>query len=383
MTGPIRKNHPLLRIANNSIVDLPSPSNLSYWWNFGSLLGLCLVIQLITGLFLSMHYSANTSDAFAAINHICRNVNNGWILRNIHANTSSIFFLSLFCHIGRNIYFGSYLNRMTWNIGIILFLITTIIAFLGYVLPWGNMSYWAATVITNLLTSIPYIGNELTQWIWGGYSIGNPTLTRFYSFHFMLPFILALMSIIHLLFLHENGSNNPTGINSNIDKIPFHPYYSMKDILGIAVLLTILLSLATLVPNITNETENFNIANTLETPPHIQPEWYFLFVYAILRSIPNKLGGVIALVAAIGVWAIIPIIHCSQNQSATFNPLSQINFWILASSFFALTWLGAEPLSPSTLLASQIYSIVYFSSFLIMIPIVSITDNNLHNPNNN
>nr|YP_009973282.1 cytochrome b [Pseudocolochirus violaceus]QNH92625.1 cytochrome b [Pseudocolochirus violaceus] len=379
MTGPIRKNHPLFRIVNNSLIDLPSPSNLSIWWNFGSLLGLCLIIQILTGLFLSMHYTADVNLAFSSVSHICRDVNNGWLLRNIHANTSSFFFICLYCHIGRGIYYGSYVNQETWNIGVILFLITMITAFVGYVLPWGQMSFWAATVITNLLSAIPYIGNDLVQWVWGGFSVDNATLSRFFSFHFLFPFIIAALSIIHLLFLHQTGSNNPTGLNSNIDKTPFHVYFSTKDLVGFITLLIGILSLALLAPNALNDPENFIPANPLVTPTHIQPEWYFLFAYAILRSIPNKLGGVIALVAAVLIWFIIPIVHTSWNQSSTFRPLSQITFWILIATFTILTWIGSQPVEDPFIIIGQITSTVYFLTFIIIFPLTATIENNINN----
>uniref|UniRef100_A0AB39A6E4 Cytochrome b n=1 Tax=Holothuria sp. Ciliksiz TaxID=3238277 RepID=A0AB39A6E4_9ECHN len=377
MTGPIRKSHPLFRILNGSLVDLPTPSNLSIWWNFGSLLGLCLVVQLITGIFLAMHYTADISLAFSSVSHICRDVNYGWLLRNIHANSASFFFICLYCHIGRGIYYGSYVNQETWNVGVILFLITMITAFVGYVLPWGQMSFWAATVITNLLSAIPYIGTDLVQWVWGGFSVDNATLTRFFTFHFLFPFIIAALSIIHLLFLHQTGSNNPTGLDSSFDKAPFHTYFSFKDLVGFLVLLTGILSLALLAPTALNDPENFIPANPLVTPVHIQPEWYFLFAYAILRSIPNKLGGVIALVAAILVWFLVPILHTSLNQASTFRPISQITFWSLVATFIILTWIGSQPVEEPFIIIGQIASVIYFSIFLFGFPSVSLLENKL------
>nr|YP_010161663.1 cytochrome b [Phyllophorella liuwutiensis]QRI59072.1 cytochrome b [Phyllophorella liuwutiensis] len=377
MNGPIRKSHPLIKIINGSLIDLPSPSNLSIWWNFGSLLGLCLIIQILTGIFLAMHYTADITLAFSSVSHICRDVNYGWLLRNIHANSASFFFICLYCHIGRGIYYGSYINQETWNIGVILFLITMITAFVGYVLPWGQMSFWAATVITNLASAIPYIGTSLVQWIWGGFSVDNATLTRFFTFHFLFPFIIAALSIIHLLFLHQTGSNNPTGLNSNIDKTPFHTYFSTKDLVGFLILISGILSLALLAPTALNDPENFIPANPLVTPTHIQPEWYFLFAYAILRSIPNKLGGVAALIAAILVWFLIPIAHTSWNQSSSFRPLSQISFWTLIATFLILTWIGSQPVEEPFILIGQISSIIYFSIFTLIFPLTSLLENKL------
>nr|YP_010700930.1 cytochrome b [Ctenodiscus crispatus]WCI21145.1 cytochrome b [Ctenodiscus crispatus] len=377
MTGPLRKNHPLFKIINNSLIDLPSPSNLSIWWNFGSLLGLCLIIQIITGLFLAMHYTSDISLAFSSISHICRDVNYGWLLRNIHANTASLFFLSIYFHIGRGLYYGSYVNEETWNIGVILFFLTMLTAFVGYVLPWGQMSFWGATVITNLITALPYIGTSIVQWLWGGFSVDNATLTRFFAFHFLFPFLITALSIIHLLFLHQTGSNNPTGLDSNFDKTPFHTYFSTKDITGFLILLTLLTSIVLLSPNLLNDPENFNPANPLITPIHIQPEWYFLFAYAILRSIPNKLGGVIALIASILILFIIPFTHTSMNQASTFRPISQTLFWLLATTFIILTWIGSQPVEEPFVLIGQISSIIYFSLIILILPITAELENNL------
>nr|YP_010388453.1 cytochrome b [Zoroaster ophiactis]UPP55902.1 cytochrome b [Zoroaster ophiactis] len=377
MTGPLRKNHPLLKILNNSLIDLPSPSNLSVWWNFGSLLGLCLIIQIITGLFLAMHYTPDVSLAFSSISHICRDVNYGWLLRNIHANTASFFFFCMYFHIGRGIYYGSYINNETWNIGVILLLLTMLTAFVGYVLPWGQMSFWGATVITNLISALPYIGTSIVQWIWGGFSIDNATLTRFFAFHFLFPFIITALAIIHLVFLHQTGSNNPTGLNSNFDKTPFHTYFSTKDLTGFITLFTLLSITILLSPALLSDPENFNPANPLVTPLHIQPEWYFLFAYAILRSIPNKLGGVIALLASILILFIVPILHTSNNNANTFRPASQSFFWALTTIFLILTWIGSQPVEEPFIILGQITSILYFTTFMIISPITGVIENKL------
>nr|AIG53211.1 cytochrome b [Ctenotus spaldingi] len=377
MTHNLRKTHPVLKIVNNSFIDLPSPSNISAWWNFGSLLGLCLIAQVLTGLFLAMHYTADISSAFSSVAHICRNVQYGWLIRNLHANGASMFFICLYLHIGRGLYYGSYMFKETWNIGVVLLLLVMATAFVGYVLPWGQMSFWGATVITNLLSAIPYIGTSLVEWIWGGFSVDNATLTRFFTFHFLLPFAIMGASMLHLLFLHETGSNNPTGLTSNTDKIPFHPYYSYKDLLGATLFLMMLLLLALFFPNLLGDPENFTPANPLVTPPHIKPEWYFLFAYAILRSIPNKLGGVLALLFSILILMLVPALHTSKQRGNAFRPLSQILFWTLVSNIIILTWIGGQPVEDPFITIGQIASTTYFIIFLILMPAVAKMENTL------
>nr|YP_009732625.1 cytochrome b [Celypha flavipalpana]QHS71344.1 cytochrome b [Celypha flavipalpana] len=362
---PLRKTHPIFKIINGSLIDLPSPSNISTWWNFGSLLGLCLMIQILTGLFLTMYYTANIEMAFFSVNYICRNVNYGWLIRTLHANGASFFFICVYLHIGRGIYYESFNLKYTWMIGVIILFLLMGTAFMGYVLPWGQMSFWGATVITNLLSAIPYLGNMLVNWIWGGFAVDNATLTRFYTFHFLLPFILAMMTMIHLLFLHQTGSNNPLGINSNLDKIPFHPFFSFKDLVGFFIMLFILIMLTMVNPYLLGDPDNFIPANPLVTPVHIQPEWYFLFAYAILRSIPNKLGGVIALVMSILILIILPMTFNKKIQGIQFYPINQILFWMMVSTVILLTWIGARPVEEPYIITGQLLTLIYFSYFIL------------------
>lgn len=358
------KTHPLLKIINNSLVDLPTPSNISTLWNFGSLLGLCLVTQIITGLFLAIHYSADTILSFNRVAHISRDVNYGWLIRTLHANGASFFFICLYMHAGRGMYFFSHNLAHTWSVGVLILLAVIATAFIGYVLIWGQISFWAATVITNLLSAIPYLGTSLVQWIWGGFAVDNATLTRFFTFHFVLPFIIAGMSAIHLLFLHQTGRRNPVGNNSNLDKIPFHPFYSSKDLVGFLITMWLLISLVLIAPFMLGDTENFIPANPLVTPVHIQPEWYFLFAYAILRSIPNKLGGAVALVASILILIILPVSQKRDTKGTQFYPLVQLNFWVIINVVLLLTWIGARPAEEPYILVGQTLTILYFAYFL-------------------
>nr|YP_003345136.1 cytochrome b [Derichthys serpentinus]BAI53287.1 cytochrome b [Derichthys serpentinus] len=375
----VRKSHPLLKTANDALVDLPAPSNISVWWNFGSLLGLCLATQILTGLFLAMHYTSDLSTAFSSVAHTCRDVQYGWFIRSLHANGASFFFVCLYMHIARGLYYGSYLYTETWNIGVILFLLTMMTAFVGYVLPWGQMSFWGATVITNLLSAAPYAGEDLVRWIWGGFSEDNATLSRFFAFHFVLPFAIVGATILHLLFLHETGSNNPMGLNSDMDKIPFHPYFTYKDLLGFIIMGIALTLLVLFYPNALGDPDNFTPANPLVTPPHIKPEWYFLFAYAILRSIPNKLGGVLALLASVLILMLVPILHTSKHRGLMFRPASQLLFWILVADMFVLTWIGGMPVEHPFVIIGQMASILYFTLFLVLHPLTGWLENKMMN----
>ena len=375
MATPIRKVHPLLNIINVAIVDLPAPANISVIWNFGSLLGLCLTTQLATGLFLAIHYTANVDLAFSSVDHICRDVNYGWIIRTLHANGASFFFICLYSHIGRGIFYRSFIYLHTWSVGVIILFLVMATAFLGYVLPWGQISFWGATVITNLFSAIPAIGSDLVQWIWGGFAVDNPTLTRFFTFHFILPFLVAAASAIHILFLHQTGSNNPLGLSREREKAPFHPYFSFKDVAGFIVIIMTLVILSFLDPYLLGDPDNFIPANPINTPPHIQPEWYFLFAYAILRSIPNKLGGVIALVASVAILFSLPFTHKAKFRAITFYPLNQGLFWYLVSVVVLLTWIGARPVEAPYVTTGQILTTIYFSIYIIKPLTMLIWDN--------
>nr|WNO18579.1 cytochrome b [Iothia sp.] len=361
----LRKTHPILNKVNSTFIDLPAALNLSAWWNFGSLLGLCLVMQILTGLFLSMHYTSHIDTAFDSVAHISRDVNYGWLVRAMHANGASWFFICLYLHIGRGLYYGSYLSMETWNVGVVLFLLTMATAFLGYVLVWGQMSFWGATVITNLLSAAPYVGTTLVNWVWGGFAVDAATLTRFFALHFLVPFLLAVLAIIHLLFLHEAGSGNPLGLTSKTDKIPFHPYYTYKDLFGVMIFFLSLATVILISPNLLTDPENFTPANPLVTPIHIQPEWYFLFAYAILRSVPNKLGGVIALLLSILVLFLPPLTHTGMFRSMTFYPINQTLIWYLVITFVILTWIGSRPVEAPFELIGQQFTVIYFSYFIL------------------
>nr|YP_010622800.1 cytochrome b [Laeocathaica amdoana]WBF92699.1 cytochrome b [Laeocathaica amdoana] len=344
------------------LMSLPSPVNISIWWNVGSMLGVMLGLQILTGIFLSMHYTADMYNTFSSIVHIMRDVPSGWMIRSFHANGASMFFFMIYMHMGKGIYYQSYLTQpRTWMVGVTIFLMSMASAFLGYVLPWGQMSYWGATVITNLLSAVPYLGDNLVSWVWGGFSVSQATLNRFFSLHFLLPFLIAGLVVLHLYFLHEKGSTNPLGNLHHVTKISFHPYFSWKDMVGFMVLLIALMSFVMFFPTVFVDPENFMEANPMVTPTHIQPEWYFLFAYAILRSIPSKLGGVMALAISVLYFYLYPIMARGFYQGSTaFNMPSQIVFWLYVTIFILLTWLGSCPVEEPYISLAGPATVMYF-----------------------
>lgn len=363
MKKNIKFSHPIIITINNIIIDLPTPTSISYMWNWGSLLGVVFAIQIVTGIFLASHFISEINLAFSSVIHISRDVRRGWFMRITHINGASIFFIIIFIHISRGLIFSSYKLNHVWLRGVVILLILMGTAFLGYVLPWGQISFWGATVITNLLSAVPYVGTILVEWLWGGFRINQATLSRFFTLHFLMPFILVFIVITHLASLHITGSNNPIGLNSNWDKITFHPFFSTKDLIGILVIITILLYVSLIAPLMLGDPENFNIANPLNTPIHIQPEWYFLFAYAILRSIPNKLGGVISLVLSILIISQLTLSKVSLKRKK-FSPNLKLFFWTFSRVFLILTWIGANPVEQPFEIIGKIFSLIYF--FLII-----------------
>jgi ubiquinol-cytochrome c reductase cytochrome b subunit len=376
----ILKSHPLLKMVNSYVIDSPQPSNISYLWNFGSLLAFCLIIQIITGVTLGMHYTPTVSEAFDSIEHIMRDVNNGWLVRYLHSNTASAFFFLVYLHIGRGLYYGSYKapRTLVWVIGTVLFIGMMATAFLGYVLPYGQMSLWGATVITNLMSAIPWIGQDIVQFIWGGFSVNNATLNRFFALHFVLPFVLAALALMHLIALHDSsGSSNPLGVSGNYDRLPFHPYYIFKDLITIFLFILVLSIFVFFMPNALGDSDNYVMANPMQTPPAIVPEWYLLPFYAILRSIPNKLLGVIAMFGAILALLVMPFTDLSKLRGNQFRPLSKIAFFIFVANFLILMQLGAKHVESPFIEFGQISTILYFSHFLIIVPFVTLLENSL------
>ncbi len=376
----ILKSHPLLKMVNSYVIDSPQPSNISYLWNFGSLLAFCLIIQIITGVTLGMHYTPSISEAFDSVEHIMRDVNNGWLVRYLHSNTASAFFFIVYLHIGRGLYYGSYKapRTLVWTIGTVLFIAMMATAFLGYVLPYGQMSLWGATVITNLMSAIPWIGQDIVQFIWGGFSVNNATLNRFFALHFVLPFVLAALALMHLIALHDSsGSSNPLGVSGNYDRLPMHPYFIFKDLITIFLFILVLSIFVFFMPNVLGDSENYVMANPMQTPPAIVPEWYLLPFYAILRSIPNKLLGVIAMFAAILALLVLPFTDLSKLRGNQFRPLSKIAFFIFVANFLILMQLGAKHVESPFIEFGQISTVLYFAHFVIIIPFVTLLENSL------
>jgi ubiquinol-cytochrome c reductase cytochrome b subunit len=376
----ILKSHPLLKLVNNYLIDSSEPSNISYLWNFGSLLAICLVIQIITGVTLAMHYSPNVLEAFNSIEHIMRDVNNGWLVRYLHSNTASAFFFLVYLHIGRGMYYGSYRSPRTlvWAIGTVILILMMATAFLGYVLPYGQMSLWGATVITNLISAIPWIGQDIVEFIWGGFSVNNATLNRFFALHFVLPFVLAALALMHLIALHDTaGSSNPLGISGNYDRLPFAPYFLFKDLITIFMFIFVLSLFVFFMPNVLGDSENYIMANPMQTPPAIVPEWYLLPFYAILRSIPNKLLGVIAMFSAILAIMLLPITDLGRSKGLQFRPLSKIAFYIFVANFLVLMSLGAKHVETPFIEFGQLSTVLYFGHFAVIIPVISLVENTL------
>jgi ubiquinol-cytochrome c reductase cytochrome b subunit len=376
----ILKSHPLLKLVNSYLIDASEPSNISYLWNFGSLLALCLIIQIITGVTLAMHYSPNVLEAFNSIEHIMRDVNNGWLIRYLHANTASAFFFLVYLHIGRGMYYGSYRSPRTlvWALGTVIIILMMATAFLGYVLPYGQMSLWGATVITNLISAIPWIGQDIVEFIWGGFSVNNATLNRFFALHFVLPFVLAALALMHLIALHDAaGSSNPLGVSGNYDRLPFAPYFLFKDLITIFMFIFVLSLFVFFMPNVLGDSENYIMANPMQTPPAIVPEWYLLPFYAILRSIPNKLLGVIAMFSAILIIMLLPLTDLGRSKGLQFRPLSKIAFFVFVANFLVLMQIGAKHVETPFIEFGQISTALYFGHFAFIVPAISLIENTL------
>jgi quinol-cytochrome oxidoreductase complex cytochrome b subunit len=369
----------ILSFVDSHIIDYPTPVNLNYMWSFGSTAGLCLVIQIITGIFLAMHYTPHIDLAFSSVEHIMSDVNNGWLIRYLHANGASMFFIVVYCHIFRGLYYGSYIypREKLWVSGVIIFLLMMATAFMGYVLPWGQMSFWGATVITNLFSAIPFIGGSIVEWLWGGFSVSNATLNRFFSLHYLMPFVIAGLVIVHLSLLHKDGSNNPLGINTNVDTVSFYPYFYVKDLFSFLILVVIFSFFVFFYPNELGHSDNYIPANPLSTPAHIVPEWYFLPFYAILRSIPDKLGGVVAMISAILILLLLPFINTSKIRSSKFRPLFGLAYWFLVSDFLLLGWIGQKPVESPYVEVGMIATAFYFIFLLVLVPAIGLLESEM------
>jgi quinol-cytochrome oxidoreductase complex cytochrome b subunit len=371
----------LLSLLDSHIIHYPTPINLNYAWSFGALAGVCLIIQIVSGIFLAMHYTPHIDLAFSSVEHIMRDVKYGWFIRYVHANGASMFFIVVYSHIFRGLYYGSYIQprQLLWCSGVVIFILMMGTAFMGYVLPWGQMSFWGATVITSLVTAVPVAGKSIVDWLWGGFTVSNPTLNRFFSLHFFLPFIIAGLSIIHLALLHKNGSNNPLGISScNAEKIPFYPYFLFKDLFAIYCFFFFFGIFIFYLPNLLGHPDNYIPANPMQTPAHIVPEWYFLPFYAVLRSIPDKLGGVAAMGGALLILLLIPFINTSQIRSTKFRPIFKFFYWLLVADFIILGWVGQKPVTDIYVLIGQIATVYYFLFFIFLIPLIGIVETKLN-----
>ena len=376
---------PIFSTLKHTLVDYPTPKNLNYWWNFGSLAGIFLLIQIITGIVLAMHYTPTVEGAFASIEHIMRDVNYGWLIRYIHMNGSSFFFIVVYIHVFRGLYYGSYKSprEVLWWLGLVILLLMMVTAFMGYVLPWGQMSFWGATVITNIFSAVPFVGTTIVEWLWGGFSVDNALLNRFFALHYLFPFLIVAVVILHIVALHTHGSNNPLGIDKKgpQDSIPFHPYYTIKDLFGLSFVLTIFALVVFYAPDYLGHPDNYIPADPLKTPAHIVPEWYFLPFYAILRAVPDKLGGVIAMISAILILFVLPWLDTSKVRSATFRPMYKKLFWILLVDIVILTWIGGSPPEGNFILIGRIATIYYFTHFLILMPLVGVIETTKPLPN--
>ena len=369
---------PIFSTLKHTLVDYPTPRNLNYWWNFGSLAGIFLLIQIITGIVLAMHYTPTVEGAFASIEHIMRDVNYGWLIRYIHMNGASFFFIVVYIHIFRGLYYGSYKSprEVLWWLGLVILLLMMATAFMGYVLPWGQMSFWGATVITSLFSAVPVVGTTIVEWLWGGFAVDNALLNRFFALHYLFPFLIVGVVILHIVALHTHGSNNPLGIDKKgpQDSIPFHPYYTIKDLFGLSFVLTIFAFVVFFAPDYLGHPDNYIPADPLKTPAHIVPEWYFLPFYAILRAVPDKLGGVIAMISAILILFALPWLDTSKVRSATFRPIYKKLYWFLVVDIIVLTWIGGSPAEGHFILIGRLATIYYFAHFLVLMPLVGVIE---------
>jgi ubiquinol-cytochrome c reductase cytochrome b subunit len=370
---------PALSLVQDHLVVYPAPSNLNYWYSFGSLAGICLMVQILTGIFLAMHYTPHVDLAFLSVEHIMRDVEGGWFLRYLHANGASMFFIVVYLHLFKGLYYGSYARprELLWCVGVVILLLMIITAFIGYVLPWGQMSFWGATVITSLASAIPLVGEQVVTWLWGGFSVDNATLNRFFSLHYLLPFVIAGASVVHLAALHQYGSNNPLGVASAVDRVSFYPYFYVKDLVAwvlFALFFSLFLYFA---PNLLGHPDNYIPANPMSTPAHIVPEWYFLWVYAILRSIPNKLGGVAAIALVFAALLALPFMNTSPIRSSHFKPLYRRGFWLLVADVLLLGWLGQQPVEDPYILLGQLASVYFFLYFLLFLPFLGALEHRL------